>query len=558
MALAPATIDLMRQSYPQLQLQPMAPPSLAPPLSPDAAAAQQRLSGAPPLPAAAPLPAAPPLAPMRPPGPPKAPPGTVLAQEQVTPGVDTSAARAANTAAAEREATATEKAGADMAAAARAEAEGKAAGQIAQYQQATMQAEARNDLKRAADAHVTELLAQKDPEVDPKKYFKDLGLGGTALAIAAAGVTGALRAVANNKSQVAGQDAPYDMNQNPVVDAIQAQVRQSIELQRDAIANGRADRAQALNIEMQRWGNADQASLALQSRAMDALARYNDAKAEAHRGTAIEANARQNAEAARARATQLNGQLSLMEQERRSYTFERPKPVAGAGAGAASLGKWGEIYDAEVKRGRSKEDAAMFASAGTGVKLPPPAGESKDEKDDRIRKEEKEAAAKTHKEDKEAAAAVEAEKKTAAEGAASSVRAAFDELGGEVGFKRVDGKWSAGDAVITEGTRRMVLEKLKSEGPPLDPLQAVAGAPPGLVTPIKNRRGAAIEALGRLQSQGVISPTEETRFAGMLGAATGAQLADQLNVIEAIVYPRLKAPERREAEAANRPPGTWK
>lgn len=389
-ALRPETVALMHQTYPAVLGPQLAPPlspeaaaaqqrlsgqglppaaPLAPPLNPEAAAAQARLAGPPPgavlpPPAALGAPSAP-VAPSPGPGavasprPPQAPRGTVLASQTVKPGIDTSEARAGNTSGAEKLALAQVEAGKSAADAQTAESLEKAQGWRAQEQQAIAQREQKADVRRAAEQRVGELTAEKDEAVNPRKYFEDLGTGGTIFAVLASGLTGALRTVAQNK---AGDRVDF---QNPVVDAIQAQVRQSIELQKDALANKRADRATKLSIEMQKWGNAEQAETALNLQAMNAATAYYQAKAEQHRGTPIAANAMAAAEATRARAAELNGNLILQEQEQKSYTFERPKPVAAVGAGKAAeaFNKWLEADKKLEEQGYSHEQRAAARKA---------------------------------------------------------------------------------------------------------------------------------------------------------------------------------------------------
>lgn len=69
-------------------------------------------------------------------------------------------------------------------------------------------------------------------------------------------------------------------------------------------------------------------------------------------------------------------------------------------------------------------------------------------------------------------------------------------------------------------------------------------------------RGAAIESFGRLQSDGVISPSEEERFGEMLGGGdtTLDELAENLNAIERIIQARRN--QTRTGGGAI--PGNWK
>ncbi len=67
-------------------------------------------------------------------------------------------------------------------------------------------------------------------------------------------------------------------------------------------------------------------------------------------------------------------------------------------------------------------------------------------------------------------------------------------------------------------------------------------------------RSAAIEAFGRLQSDGVISPSEEVRFGEMIGSSTATleEMAASLNAIERIIQ------SRRNPTRATGAPDNWK
>jgi hypothetical protein len=528
MALRPETLAFVQDRY---GLPPLAPPG-APgglaPMPPPAPPAPP----VPPPPMAAPPPVAPP-----PPSPaPRLPapaPGLVAQQQTITPGVDTSAAQAAVAGATERAASAQQQAGADVAAAVRAEAEEKAAGARAAEQQAIVAREQQADVRRAAESRVNELMAEEDEQVNPRQFFEQIGTGGTVLAVLAAGLTGALRAVANNKAP-----GSFDPDRNPIVDALNTQVSRSMQAQQANIQNRRAQRSQAISIEMQRWGNAQQAELALQARAQEHAARYYDLQAERHRGTPIEANARAAAEATRAEGQKKRAELALLEQPRVSTTYARPQPAAAADPREA-FAKWLDVEKKLEEAGYTREQRAQARQALGVPESFAPQGETAREQSTRERGEK---AAADEKRREESFTDIQAK--------AESAHQTLRELALEAGLTRnpKTGKWEPPSGV--SGVLTTIENVAKTQA---------GRASMGVYQPaLKVKFDAAVEAFGRQQSGGQIGKEELPAFAEQLGGTTFSpgQLAERLNAAELNIEAKRKE-QRREIEG-QLPPEEWK
>jgi hypothetical protein len=260
------------------------------------------------------------------------PRGMVKTGETVRPALDVSGALAAEDKSTNERAAATAELGTVRNDAFQREVAAQEGINAAGHQNAVIQAEQQREIQRAALEERGKLLSEKDAPVEQNKYFKDIGVGGAIATILAASVTGALQAVANNKSQAAGQAAPFDLNQNPVVGAVSTAVARSIALQREARAEKREDRARGLVWAESQFKDAQQQERALNADAFEFAARLSEANAKKHQGTVIEAAALKDAADLRAESVRYKNELSTAAAEQRQLQFSRPAPPATASA----------------------------------------------------------------------------------------------------------------------------------------------------------------------------------------------------------------------------------
>ena len=486
-------------------------------------------------PPAVPAPAAPPpVARVAAPAAPPAPAGTRLASVTMQPGVDTSAQREQVGQASEREASAQEQLGRAQARSVEAEADTRAAAALQTFNQSQIDIENRERAASDAKTKVDTLLAEKDEKVDPRAAFKELGLGGAGVAVLAAGLVGALNAVANAKSAAAGQGQPFQSN--GIVDAIKAHVNQSIESQRDAIANRREQRSNALAVERERWGSEKQAVQALEFRAQDAASRYYEAAAQKYRGTPLEANAVAAAEATRARAAQVQAEMIKDEAGTTQATYQRlqpkgPKSLASqlAEREAAQKIRQGHV-SAAVALKMSPEDAEKFVDE----KFPELAfvgrGETTEQRDQSNQQ------AFTSGENAKKAKTEAKDKATDQQRKAADARAAIDRFGEKAGLVFKNGSFMPGPGAFSPGA----LEKLGN-------VASLGTAP----TPVEDYFDQAVESYGRFRSGGVIGPTERPDFQDQMGkgTTTRAQLASKLNAARAAIDQQLSEEQRAQAES---------
>lgn len=475
---------------------------------------------------------------------PKAPKGMVVSGMTVQPGVDNSQSVAADKQQTEQLATTQEQVGASEAEAYRNVMAARERGLHEAVGKRAADAELAGAQEEAAKAEVAKLRTQKDEPIDPRAAFKEMGVATAMGAVLAAGLVGALNAIANAKSAAAGQGQPFQ--QNGVVDAIVSKVNDSIAQQRQDRAEKRADRANWIGYYEREYRDEKAIRLAAEADTLELSARYYEAVAEQKRGTVYEQQAKALAEQTRLASTARIAELQKDSATRVAVALSRapttgPKTLAQqlAEQEAAQKIRQGKLSAAK-ELGMSDEEANAFVDKQFPSLALVGRGATTEQRDQANQQ------AFTAAENEKKAKAEKESKPNEKQQMAQAANVALNGFGTDVGLTRgKDGKWTAGDGIVTEATKRMVAENYTKNVP-------------GAVTPIANRRKILAEMFGRLQSGGVIGPDEEVRFNDMIGAGTGAQLADQLNALEETLLPRLSTQAEAQAQEARVIPSTWK
>jgi hypothetical protein len=440
-----------------------------------------------------------------PPGPPPgpapvaAPRGMVEGQRTVVSGAPVDTSR--YSAAAEGTAAATADVGKAAGQAIRDEAQAKIDGLTALEQTQNQAVEQERAKAAAAAEGRAKLLAQDPGKVNPTAFAEKLGIGGTLAAIAAAALVGALRAKAG-----------MNPDENPVVSAVNAEVDRSIALQREAIAQKRADRSEGLAYYEKQFGDAQTAMRA----DVWATAEHKfTAMGEKHRGTPLEAQAMANAQSAREQKELHLAQLDQAGAARVQQTFTQ-KPVVKGSSREAQLAEALKLDQALEKSGYGREQRAELLGK---MGFAPPSGKTEAE----LAREDKAA------NDPMGVGKIPGQRRADAKAAYESL----GEVGRSVGLTRNKaGKWEGGigaTANVMASKARSAIESIPIAGDIAGVgMSAVAGA-----NEFENAKQLATENLGRLQSGGAITDKELPVFEKLVaGAKTAADLADRLNRIE--------------------------
>ena len=387
----------------------------------------------------------------------------------------------------------------------------RAAGDV----QSGLQASARQQLsaeQAAADDRAVQLaIAEKDPEIDPNRFIKSMGAGKSLLMLVLAGITGAADAVLGKQGE------------NGVVAVLNRRIEQDIEAQKQQIADGKVQRGNRIAFWREKGFNDRQAESAARIEMNTHLAAIAEGQAAMIGTPEAAQNGQLLAEQIRA-AGEVSRQGWLVANatdrvsEGTSVHREAPK-AAAAGSGLENFTKQLAARKAYEEAGATPEQLAAF---DTALGVPSPGGKS---------------STALGREADATKAATSTEDQAKALAAWNSVQALGDAIGLE---KAGGGKFKEPTGI---SSRINIPEFTESVG-------SVVGSS----TPIKNARKVATDAIGRLQSGGVISGDEEASFKTMLGEASSKkQVADVLNRIQVIVEPRMKPADAKGVKSKPTP-----
>lgn len=369
------------------------------------------------------------------------------------------------------------------------------------YEQGT---EAANQarIKTAAEAEVKRLLEEKDQAVNPDRFIDNMSTGNKVVMVILAALSGAFRGLSG-----------ADTSDNTILKILNNAQEEDLKIQREQIQSGRLRRGNMLQDAMSRGADAKQAEALARAKQSKAMADYTETEinrlnlqgAERAKAMDLVAQLRQQ------HAVQVDGlRASTEDKISESYSQHRevPKVVAGQ-TDTEYLKKVYETGAAMEKAGATPEQIQQFYKS-QGV--PVPQGESSE--------------------------SISRNKETENQTKAVSAMTGLEAFGTESGLK-FDPK--TGEFTSPGGIRGLQAPELQ---------EVVPGAF-GQASPIKDAKEAALESFGRLQSDGVISKEEESRFREMISGdeITRNQLASKLNAIMRIVRPGLS--QRRQKENKN-------
>lgn len=359
------------------------------------------------------------------------------------------------------------------------------------------------------------LETQPDPQVDPDRYIKSMSTGKDIGLIILGALNGAFRGVA-------GQGG------NDVVDILNKRIDQDIDVQKQAAANGRADRTNKISQLMARGHDLETAAKLAKVQAKEYAAKFYEQEAAASASTEFKEQAALDAAKLRATGAAEIRQLSQSGESRTQTTNTFARPVAAKPGDAMKAVKDALELDKMLEERGYKKDRRDSVLKAAG--LTPPTGES--------------APARTNREQGEKFAEQKASRTDNEQKAVASFRT-IQALGTEAGLTKADGKYVVENSISSRVNIPEFEEKVSG---------LFGGA-----TPISNARTAALEALGRLESGGAIQKDEQQLFAEMLGKASSRrQLADTLNRIQVVIEPRLKPVDLEREKGATEIPGAWR
>lgn len=386
------------------------------------------------------------------------------------------------------------------------ERQADAATYAAQGQQAVSLQEAEQARQRAEIARQNQIAiaAQEDPSIDPDRFVRSMSTGQSIGTVILAGIEGAFRGMTGQ----AGQSG--------VLNILERRIDQDIAAQREQVASGRIRRGNMIAYFTQQGMAEDAAEKAAKAMAYAQAEKLTQAEIARIGAGNARAEASAMAEQIRAAREQANDELMLtLGTPRSTTTTVRAAPGGGDGDGFAKMLATRKAYE---ESGATPEQLAAFDKANglTGAGLAP-GGESET---GRARRE-------------------KSEQRTDNEKTALGTIKLLDDVGSQLGLTRAtDG---SGFSAPADGS---IISKRAGE-------ELATGFSFGFAdNPIEASENALVEAFGRLQSQGVISPSEEVRFGAMIrDAKTDSQRAIALNAIRPIIESKLH-PRDRESYGA--------
>lgn len=411
---------------------------------------------------------------------------------------------------AEQQAGAVVKAGEEKARIGEQQAMTAATSAFGQQQQSQAEAEQAGQRAEIARQNQIAIAAQEDPAIDPDRFVKGMSTGQSIGTIVLAAIEGAFRGMTGQ----AGQSG--------VLNILERRVDQDILAQKEQIASGRIRRGNMISYFQQQGMSEEASEKAAKAMAYAQTEKLVQAEIARLGAGSARPEAAALAEQIKAQREQANDELVLTLGTPRSSTttVRAPAAAAGPGDGFAKMLAARKAYE---EAGATPEQLAVYDKQNglTGAGLAP-GGESET---GRARREKNEA-------------------RTDNEKTALGTLTLLDDLGKQLGLAQ-DTKSSG---FREDPSNKDIISKKAGE-------DIATGFSFGFSdNPISATEGALVESFGRLQSMGVISPSEEVRFGTMIrDAKTQSQRAIALNairpIIEAKLNPRDK-PDQGGAEAA--------
>lgn len=373
-------------------------------------------------------------------------------------------------------------------------------------QQQQSRAEAEQARQRADIARMNQIAiaAQEDPEIKPDRFIQGMSTGQSIGTIILAAIEGAFRGMSGQPGK------------NGVVEILERRVDQDIMAQKEQIASGRIRRGNMISYFQQQGMTEEAAEKAAKGMAYAQAEKLVQAEIARQGAGMARPEAAALAEQIKAAREQANDELMLtLGTPRSSSTTVRQAPSAGDGDGFSKMLAARTAYE---KSGATPEQLAAFDRAN-GMGAMAPGGES-------------EVAANRREKN---------ESRTEVEGKAGGTIRLLDELGAQLGLVNDPG----GNGFREAPGDSSVISKRGAE-------EIASGFSFGYAdNPIEATENALIESFGRLQSGGVISPSEEIRFGSMIrDAKTDAQRAIALNAIRPIIEAKLNPRDRKQGASA--------
>jgi hypothetical protein len=375
-----------------------------------------------------------------------------------------------------------------------------------QMQQSQAEAEQARQRAEIARQNQIAIAAQDDPAIDPDRFIRGMSTGQSIGTLILAAIEGAFRGMSGQPGQ------------SGVLNILERRVDQDIAAQKEQIQSGRIRRGNMLAYFQQQGMSEEAAEKAAKGMAYAQAEKLVQAEIARQGAGMARPEAAALAEQIKAAREQANDELVLtLGTPRSSTTTVRQAPGGGDGDGFSKLLAARKAYE---ESGATPEQLAAFDKAN-GMGAMAPAGESVVAQNRRTKD----------------------EARTEIEGKAGGTIKLLDELGAQLGLAQDPG----GKGFRENPADKSVISKRTGE-------DIASGFSFGYAdNPIEATENALIESFGRLQSGGVISPSEEQRFGSMIrDAKTDAQRAIALNAIRPIIEAKLNPRDRKQggAEAA--------
>ncbi len=378
-----------------------------------------------------------------------------------------------------------------------------------QMQQSQVEADQARQRAEIARQNQIAIAAQEDPEIQPDRFIQGMSTGQSIGTIILAAIEGAFRGMSGQPGK------------SGVLDILERRVDQDIMAQKEQIQSGRIRRGNMIAYFQQQGMTEESAEKAAKAMSYAQAEKLTQAEIARLGAGNVRAEASALAEQLKAAREQANDELVLtLGTPRSSTTTVRQAPGGGDGDSFAKMLAERKAYE---ESGATPEQLAAWDKqrglTGAGMA---PGGESEVA---RARRE-------------------KSETRTDREKTAAGALTLLDDLGSQLGLA----KDPNGTGFRENPADKDVISKRDTE-------EIATGFSFGMAdNPIAATEGALVEAFGRLQSDGVISPSEEVRFANMIrGAKTNAQRAIALNSIRPIIENKLNPrdkPQGGRAEAA--------
>lgn len=389
------------------------------------------------------------------------------------------------------------------------ERQADAAAYAAQGQQATSLEDAERSAQRAEIARQNQIAiaAQEDPSIDPDRFIRGMSTGQSIGTVILAAIEGAFRGMTGQ----AGQSG--------VLNILERRIDQDIMSQKEQIQSGRIRRGNMISYFQQQGMTEEAAEKAAKAMAYAQGEKLVQAEIARIGAGGARAEASALAEQIKAAREQANDELMLtLGTPRSSSTTVKTEIQKDTSATTEAFSKMLTARKAYEESGATPEQLAAYDKAN-GLGGMAPGGESET---GRSRREKN-------------------EQRTDNEKTALGTVKLLNDLGGQLGLARdPDGK-----GVREDPNDKSLISKRQGE-------ELATGFSMGFAdNPIAATEDALVESFGRLQSQGVISPSEEVRFGAMIREAkTNSQRAIALNAIRPIIESKLHPRDRENLGAS--------